>query len=193
MHRGRRPILVAQVHTPRRLPGAPLNRVAPRPAPDVVHGLLHTIPRAHLLALSAFDVFPLVVPRARRRVRTIPVGGRNLTEPLIIRRAAREHRGGGRLERGRCGGLKMACFQARQREEVVRWFRQGVIPRCWGIVVFGWYGRRGGGGPLVFACLIACLITELRLISFKLYVARTRSDTVMIDLAFFEQAGCSAV
>lgn len=81
MHRCRRSVLVAQVHAPTR---APLYRVAPRPAPDVAHTVLHATPSAHFLTLSGFRVFPLAFPRARGRVRTISIGGRDLTEPLII-------------------------------------------------------------------------------------------------------------
>src|SRR5258706_4444272 len=110
MQRCRWTFLVAQVHTPR---GTPLYRVAPRPAPD---SWLHAIRSAHFLTLSAFRVFPLVVPRARGGVRTISIGGRDVTEPLIVCCAAREYRGCWRLDRGCYGGLKVACFQARQQE-----------------------------------------------------------------------------
>ena len=50
--------------------------------------------------VPSLEVFPLIVPRTRGRVRTTRIGGGNVTEPLIIRRTMREHRSRERLKWG---------------------------------------------------------------------------------------------
>ena len=115
--------------------------------------------------------------RAPEEVRTIQIGGGNITEPLVIRRAMQEHRSGGRLEWGRCGVQKICVLLSVAMGGGYLLVLVGSGSTLLENSCF-WVVRAAARARAYHLRLpLRRSLALLHLFSFKLCVARTQSDT----------------